>query len=275
MKDFRYLIQLDLKEIKKRFITLQFEVRESLCKKVSHKKIVAHVLSDYEDVFENADCKTISLFSDADEEKLNFATSVDQVFQVLRKYWNFLKCEILYSIVDHCGDDTDQAKVKDYQEQLKSFFEKRKVSEVPKELMSSSSVDEMREKVLIKLDKQDPPWREITDLEFRICEILGIMPSVLLIIGVQEGCVEITFSIPKHISQLIFSKPLTREQEEHFREESILSLSCGHIHLTFHDNFAIISKHGGVLRYAMQKVSGTYHSLCIRVHMHTQYIIVQ
>ena len=236
VKDFQYLIKLDLKELKKKFITLQFEVRESLSKKVPPQKIVAHVLSDYEDIY-NDDCKTTPLFSDSDEEKLNSATSVDQVFQILRKYWSFLKCELLYSIVDHCGDDSDRAKVKGYQIELELFFNKRKVSEVPEELTPSSSVDEMREKMVIKLDKENPPWRDITHLEDRICQILGIMPSVLLIIKIQEGCVEITFSIPKHISQLIFSKPLTKEQKDSFREASVLRLSCGHVSLTFYVSY--------------------------------------
>ena len=97
--------------------------------------------------------------------------------------------------------------------------------------MSLSSIDVTRDKMLIKLDKENPPWTAITDLEFKICEILGIMPSVLLIIGIQQGCVEITFSIPKHISQQIFRKPLTKEQEQQFRAASILRLSCGDVHL--------------------------------------------
>ena len=220
-------------ELKKKFITLQFEVRESVSKRVSPQKIVAHVLSDYEDIYENHNCEPTSLFSDADQEKLNSVTSVDQVFQVLRKYWSFLKCEIFYSIVDHFGDELDQARVKGYQKQLETFFNKRKVSEVPEELMSSSSIDVMRDKMLIKLDKENPPWTTITDLEFRICEILGIKPSVLLIIGIQEGCVEITFSIPRHISQQIFRKSLTKEQQDQFRATSVLRLSCGDIHLIF------------------------------------------
>ena len=233
VKDFRFLIKQDLKELKKKFITLQFEVRESVSKRVPPQRIVAHVLSDYEDIYENNDCKPTSLFSDADQEKLNSAISVDHVFQILRGYWSFLKCEILYSIVEHFGDELDQARVKEYQKQLETFFNKRKVSEVPEELMPSSSIDVlMRDKMLIKLDKENPPWTTITDLEFKICEILGIMPSVLLIIGVQEGCVEITFSIPKHISQQIFRKPLTKEQQEQFRATSILRLSCGNVHLT-------------------------------------------
>ena len=231
VKDFQFLIKRDLKELKRKFNTLKFEIRESLGKKVPPQKIVAHVLSAYEDVCES-NGKTVSLFSDADEVKLNSATSVDQVFQILRNYWTFFKCEILFSIVDHYGDDTDQEKVKDYQKELKLFFNNRKVSEVPGELLSSS-VDEMRDKVLIKLDKENPPWSDITDLEFRICEILGIMPSALLIIRIQEGCVEITFSIPKHISREIFSRPFTTEQKDCFREASVLMLACGDVHLTF------------------------------------------
>ena len=219
--------------LKKKFNTLKFKVRESLNEKVSPQKIVAHVLSDYEDICGNADCRTTSLFSAADEEKLNDATSVDQVFQVLRRYWTFLKFEVLHSIVDHCGDDADRQRVEKYREELESFFNKRKVSEVPEGLMSTNSIDEMHDKVVIKLDKEDPPWKAITDIEFRICEILGIMPSALLIIGIRQGCVEIIFTVPKHISQQIFGKQLTRKQHEDFREASILSLSCGFLHLKF------------------------------------------
>ena len=232
-KDFKFLIKQDLKELRTKFTTLQFEVRESLSKRVPPQKIVAHVLSDYEDICENDDCKPTSLFSDADQEKLNSAISVDQVFPILKKCWSFLKYEVLYSIVNHFGDESDQARVKEYQKQLEIFFNKRKVSEVPEELISSNSIDVTRNKMVIKLDKENPRWTAITDLEFRICEILGIMPSALLIIGIQEGCVEITFSIPKHISQQIFRKPLTKEQEQQFRAASILWLSCGDVHLIF------------------------------------------
>lgn len=237
VKDFQYVIKRDLEELGKKFITLKREVRESLKKKVSPEEIVSHVLSDYEDICQdirqNTDKKPMSLFSDDVEKKLNSATSVDQVFQTLKNFWSFLKCDILYSIVDHCGDDTDRIKVEKYQEELRRFFNNRKVSEVPEELMLSSFIDETRDKMLIKLDKDNPPWSDITDLEYRICKILGIMPSALLIIGVRQGCVEITFSIPKHISQLIFSEPLSRDQQDSFREASVLKISCGHVQLTF------------------------------------------
>lgn len=211
-------------------MTLLYKVRTSLGKKISPSKILAYLFSEYDNVYNNAHSKTTSLFSDADKKELDLAISVDQIFQVLCKYWSFFKCDILYGIVHHCGDHEDQALIKEYQEELKSFFNKRKISEVPEILVS---VNEEQDKIIIKVDKEDASWREITDLELKISAILGVTSSALLIAGVQQECKEITFCIPRHISQLIFSKPLTRKQINCFGEASVLYLSCGDVHWRF------------------------------------------
>ena len=238
-KDLQYLIELDLKELKEKFLTLQCELRESLSK-VDHEVIVAHILSDYANVFKNAIKGAASLFSDSDIEKLKSAVSVNDVFRVLHNYWSFVECELLFSIVKHYGDYGDGAKVSNYQQELRRFFEKRKVSDMPEEL---ETFDKMHEKVVIKLDKEDPPWSEIKKLEFKICEILQILPSVLLIVGIAQGCVKVTFNIPKHIAKLIFSEPLTSEQCERFKTSSILSITCGEFHATFMVSLVLISEY--------------------------------
>ena len=232
IKDLRYLIELDVKNLKKKFVTLQFELRESFCNKSNHQRIVAHVLADYANVFKNTstDKDAVSLFTNSDIEKLNSADSVDDVFRVLPNYWSFLECEMLCSIAKHCGDDSDDTKVTQYKQELKRFFEKRRVSEMPEEL---ETVDKIHEKVVVKLDQQDPPWTEVKKLEFKICEILEILPSVLLIIGFVQGCVKVTFNIPRHIAELIFCKPLTHEQRERFKAASVLNITCGEFHAQF------------------------------------------
>ena len=232
MRDFQFLIWNHFLTIKKKFIKLVYEVRQSLGKKVPPSKIVAYLLSKYtiSDVYDNAHYKTISLFSDADKKALELATSVDEIFLVVRKYWSFLKYDMIYGIVHHCGDHEDQALVKDYQEELEALFDKRKISEVLEVLVS---VDEDKDRIIIKLDKEDPSWKEITDLELKISALLGIMPSALLIIGVQQRGMKIIFTIPKHIAQIIFSKSLTSKQRDCFRAASVLWLSCGDIHWSF------------------------------------------
>ena len=225
------MIRQDLKKLKEEFITLQFNIRESLTVKVSPEKITAHVLADYANVHESSE-RAVSLFNDRDKERLHSPTSVNEIFEVLQKYWSFVKCEMLFSIAKHCGDESDHVKVREYQGHLKTFFENRKLSEIPEELLSSNSVDELHEKLLIKLDRDDPCWKDIEELEFKICEILEIMPSALVIVGFRQGCVELRFNIPRHIAQIIFHKDLSSAQQEKLKALFVLTLSCGGFHAT-------------------------------------------
>lgn len=228
IKDFQYLIRNHFLRIKKKFIKLVYEIRTSLGKKVLPSKMVAYLLSEYSDVYNNAHCKTIS---DADKKALDLATSVDEIFLVVCKYWSFLKYDMIHGIVHHCGDHEDQALVLDYQEKLEALFDKRKISEVPEVLVS---VDEDKDRIIIKLGiKEDPSWKEITDLELKISTLLDIMPSALLIIGVQQRDMEIIFAIPKHLARIIFSTSLTSKQRDCFRAAAVLWLSCGDIHWSF------------------------------------------
>lgn len=233
IKDLKYLIDHDLKKLKEKFVTFQCEVRESLGRKIGHQRIIAHVLADYANVFKSANREAVSLFTDTDIEKLNSAVSVNDVFRVLQNYWSFLECDMLFSIVKHCGDDDDRTKVKEYQQELKKFFENRKLSEIPEQLEMSTCVDHVHDKVFIKFDIEDPTWTEIKKLEFKICDILEILPSVLMIVGFTQGCLEVTFNIPKHITKLIFNKPLTSDQCDKFKAESVLKLTCGKFHTIF------------------------------------------
>lgn len=228
IEDLKFTVHQELEKLKKKFITFQCNVRESLSG-VCHKRIITHVLSDYANVYETREGKATSLFSDADKLKLDCATSVNEVFIVLQRYWTFIKCDMLISIVSHYGDSDDHEKMKEYQTELKVFFQNRKLTEIPEELMSSASVDDVHEKMVLKLDVEDPNWKEIKDFEYRMCQILGIKPSALFIVGFREGCVEILFNIPRHISKQLFEvEALTRKQCDSFRSASVLSLSCGH-----------------------------------------------
>ena len=233
IKDLKYLMERDLRKLKEKFVTFQCEIRESLGTKKVHQKIVAHVLADYTNVFKSANRETISLFTDTDAERLNSATSVDDVFKVLQNYWSFLECDLLYSIVKHYGDHGDHIKVQEYQQELKNFFENRKLSEIPQQINTSNCVDDIHEKVLIKIDTEDPHWTEIEKWRSKICDILDILPSMLYIVEVKQGCLEVTFNIPKHIAKLIFNKPLTSEQCNKFKAALVLKLTCGKFHTSF------------------------------------------
>lgn len=267
IRDLKYSMKRDLKKLKKKFVTFQCEVRESLGTKEVHKKIIAHVLADYANVFKSANMEAVSLFTDSDVKMLNSAISVDDVFRVLQNYWSFLECDMLFSIVKHYGDDGDRTKVKEYQQDLKNFFENRKLSEIPQQLLDMSTCeDRINDKILIKFDIEDPPWTEIKDLESKICDILDVKPSVLLIVGFTQGCLEVTFNIPKHVGKLIFNKPPSREQCDKFKAASVLKLTCGKFHTSF-----VVSL---ILLVAMPRnicaefMSGSYSAVSFDNHSH-------
>ena len=162
------------------------------------------------------------------KEKLQTSTSTNQLFDdVLQKQWNFLEFDLLNSIVERCchNDVTICKQLKEYYNDLKEFFEKRRLSEVSEQLSLSNCTDESQEKVTMKLDLNDPTLKEIKELKSKICEILGIMPSTLQISEIKPGCVEITFLIPVHISEYVFGKPITDTQHKALKAASVLTFT--------------------------------------------------
>ena len=225
IEDLKHVMRLDLKKIRRMFLKLQSEVRESL-RQVPLQELIRHVLG-YVEVFELN--KTLQLIP---EENLRHASSSDEVFDILQKLWNFLEYDMLISVVEHCGDKAVCKKVQEYHNHLKEFFEMRKLSEIP-EGLSLSTADETCDLVVMKLDLTDPTLREIKDLKSKVCEILEIMPSTLLIAEIRQGCVEVTFLIQIHVSEFVFAKTFTAAQREAFRAASVLKFTWRHITETF------------------------------------------
>ena len=221
IENLEHVMHVDIRKIKNCFVHLQTEVEKSL-RKVPLGDIKSHIRR-YVQEFDPESDKEVKLLS---EENLHHAASIDQLFAIcLEKRWNFFDCDMLINIVEQFGDETIRTKVKVYHNHLKEFFEKRKLSEVPEHLSLSCCTYEGYEQVVMKLDLNDPILREIKNLKSRICEILEIMPSTLLISDIRQGCIEITFLIPVHISEYIFGKPITDAQREALKAASVLKFT--------------------------------------------------
>ena len=220
VEDLKHVMRVDLKQIRTKFFNLQSDVRVSLGG-VPLENVIAHVRRYFE-VFED---KEIQLLP---KEKLQAVSSTNQLFDdVLQKQWNFLEFDLLNRIVERCchNDVTICKQLKEYHNDLKEFFEKRRLSEVSEHLSLSNCTDESQEKVTMKLDLNDPTLKEIKELKSKICEILGIMPSTLQISEIKPGCVEITFLIPVHISEYVFGKPITDTQRKALKAASVLTFT--------------------------------------------------
>ena len=222
VEDLKHVVRVEFKRIRQKFLTLQTVVREYMrSSKVPLDDIVTHVL-EYVEVFDPEIDKKVRLLQ---EKHLRCVASTDELFIVLGKRWNFLECDMLIRIAEHYGDDVIHKKVEDYHRDLKEFLENRKISELPEDLSLSSCGNGVYEHVVMKLDQNDPTLKEIKELKSKICEILDIMPSTLLIVDVKNGCVEVTFLIPVRIAQYVFGKPITDAQCEALIAASVLTLT--------------------------------------------------
>jgi hypothetical protein len=189
--------------------------------RVQLENVIAHIRG-YAEVFEENEVALLP------EKRLKEATSTYELFDdVLQKQWNFLEFDLLASIVEHCCDESICKKLKEYHDNLKEFFEKRRLSEISdsKDLSLSNCRDETKEQVIMKLDRSNPTLMEIRELKSKICEILGIMPSTLTISEIKQGCVEVMFLIPVHISEFVFGKPINDAQREALKTASVLKFT--------------------------------------------------
>jgi hypothetical protein len=210
-EDFEHQILLDLKRIRFRFTKLQSALRKSLTQKeVKAKQIVAHVIG-YGVFKDRHQDKDESLLKSS-EEKLRSATSIEDVFIELSNYWSCIEYDILTIIIDEYGDDNDQKMIQEYSDAVKLFFQNRKISEIPKDskFTNGHNSGETHERIIVKLNLDNPHLQTVTNLKSKVCEILGVKPSVLLIEEIKEGCVEVVVLVPKHLVKLIFGDHLTK-----------------------------------------------------------------
>ncbi|MCG8625393.1 MAG: hypothetical protein MJE68_25775, partial [Proteobacteria bacterium] len=77
-----------------------------------------------------------------------------------------------------------------------------------------------------KLNLDNPHLQTVTNLKSKVCEILGVKPSVLLIEKIREGCLEVILLVPKHLVRLIFGDHLTEiTYKEQLLEASVIFFS--------------------------------------------------
>ncbi len=93
--------------------------------------------------------------------------------------------------------------------------------------------EDMKDKMILKVDmKLLTRLSKLCELKRPIAKILDVNPSTLYLCGVEEGCVMVTYLIPKAVADVIFSKgkEFTKEDKREFRYLSIRWLKC-HDHI--------------------------------------------
>ena len=149
---------------------------------------------------------------------------IDNVFRKLKHYYSWFNFDLVEGIIKKfCKDDDDvKTKLSKYKEQLKMYCENR--------LCEFSNCLEDRDDVELRVFKIDKEWRtmrfsELETIETIICNILKLNRVALVLQAVGKGCVELMFSIPKQVVELVFPLSVAKVKElekqgVHFCEKS-------------------------------------------------------
>ena len=153
------------------------------------------------------------LFFTAEVVKSIESGDIDNVFRELKHYYSWFNFDLVEGIIDEfCKDDDDvNAKLSEYKEQMRKYCENR--------LCEFSNCLEDRDDYKLCVFKIDKEWRtmrfsELETIETIICNILKLNRVTLVLQAVGKGCVELTFSIPKQVVEVVFPSVSVAEVEE-------------------------------------------------------------
>ena len=196
--------------MKQRFSTLQTKIRRRINNVGDFR---AHVVGT-------------GILKEDDETLMKRADNIDDIFTtVLTKYWSFLDYENFESIVvNMCGDDSDQ-EWKQYKDEVQKFCERR-VSELPNgSLEDSSTRYEGMEKLVVKLNLDDPVLSRIKYLKEVIANILGVRASRIILQDIKAGSIVVTFLIAATLGKELFERTkLTKQQKLALSEAGVITM---------------------------------------------------
>ena len=166
---------------------------------------------------------------------LNMAETINNMFCILSdECASFLNCEIFLSILKYYHISIDCEEL-DYLHHLKAYVQNHTISEfisINPKLKNHTRLKHFVIKFNIKLTSK---VSKLLDIQERVADILGILPHNLLIVGIEEGCVIITFQIPPQLADIIFTskKKFTSKEVQQFQALSALWLECNHFKFEF------------------------------------------
>ena len=174
------------------------------------------------------------ILSEEHQKQVSDASTVDDIFNILTKYWSFLDISNLEDIAKNvcCGHDTEE-EIEQYKKEVQQFC-KCRVSEFPPDSLNNSTDSEGMDKLVVILDVEDPLLKHVVDLKEVIANILEIPASKLVLCHIESGSVIVTFLIATSLGEKLFLKtsdPLAQEQKDQFMEAHVVSLEFKEVNL--------------------------------------------
>ncbi len=182
-EDEKMQLDNDLESIQEAFIDLQRHTKESLKRNQTKPQDIAVFFPSKRAVDNNEEF--LQYYSD----DLNKAESIDDIFQVMRKFTSFVDYHILERIIAKHGEPKDEENLTKYTERLKHFLETWKV----KPLVVNEST-EHQTKLNFKLDINSLKWYKY--LKGAIAKFFKVDVCEVVLVAIKPGCVELVFALP-------------------------------------------------------------------------------
>ena len=165
--------------------------------------------------------------------ELKKTNSINEIFILLTtevcSFWDY---DIFQFIISEYDLDDNQEKLQ-YAQHFESYIRKHKVSEfvtINPQLTKYNAESEDFKKFTLKFDIDiiHCSLAKVNELKEVVASLLNIDPSVLRLLSIQDGCMEVTFLIPTSKADTIFISDwkLVSEQSEELRAKSVLSITC-------------------------------------------------
>ena len=159
--------------------------------------------------------------------KIDSARSVSEIFSHVNHSWSWFNYHLLEEIIDDLGDQNDHERLANYTQKFAEYGKKR-VFELPSDAFQRASFDNNEDEVelTVKVDGNLEEYcvKDADTFCSTLASVLGVRRHLLRLVSVRDGCVLLTFLIPRSMAQPAFS--LSISQMTSLRDRGVMELEC-------------------------------------------------
>ena len=155
---------------------------------------------------------------------LQTASTVSEIFWLLRDNLSFFNYHILEHMITVLGTEEDNDNLRRYKKQFEQYAKRRMYECLPQfgPICETGYAD-----VFVKVDSHYEMYTviEVEILRCQFSEILHVSSQgVLRLCRVEKGCFQLTFQVPLFVQQAVF--PLSSKQERELAGKGVIRLVC-------------------------------------------------
>ena len=219
----------DSAEIERKFLKLVASIYKSLTSRNISKDRLVACLTGLNCLTKVYNGGNQSVFRKQRRKFDDPSATLDTVWSIVGEYFSFFDYDILETIVDTLGDDSDKHNFARYEENFVAYASRRLVIDTtPSGNHCESNGENTTMLVILDSSYDECEIGHLKRLQIKLSEVLNLNKGVLQLCKVKEGSVQLVFRIPNFITKDIF--PLSSDQESALGELGVTQLDCGDYH---------------------------------------------